>query len=54
MEREFVSEPIYNGKLLKTKIKSYDGEATVSYDKEMPNAGSKHIYLAVVTIDSVL
>ena len=47
-------EPVYNKKLLKTKIKSYGEEATDFHDKEMFKASSNHICLAVITIDSAL
>ena len=40
IKRESDSEPVYNKKLLKTKIKSYSDEATDFHDKEIPKVGS--------------
>ena len=54
IEKEFDSEPVYNKKLLKTKIKSYSDEAADFHNKEIPKAGSDCTCLAVITIDSVL
>ena len=39
---------------LLNNVKSYDGEATDFYDKEMFKAGSNHICLEGITIDSAL
>ena len=47
-------ETIYNKNFLKTKIRSYHGEATYFYDKGVPKVGSNHTYLAVISFDSVL
>ena len=41
-------------KIFKTKIKCYSDEATDFYNNKIPNAGSDHTYLAVITIDSHL
>ena len=54
IKEEFDSEPIYNKKFLKTKIKSYGDEATHFHDKEIPKEGSEYTCLAVITIDYVL
>ena len=35
---------------MKTKIKSYGYEAKDFHDKDMPKAGSNHIWLAVIKI----
>ena len=35
MKEELESEPIYNKKFLKTKIKSYSDESTDFHDKEI-------------------
>ena len=40
IKKEFDSEPVYNKKTLKTKIKSYGDEATDFYDKEIPKVDS--------------
>ena len=44
-------EPIYNKNLLKTKLRSYGGEATDFHDEEMLQAGSNYICLEVTLID---
>ena len=54
IEKEFDSEPIYNNKYLKTKIKSYSDEDADFYDNEIPKVGCSYTCLAVITIDSVL
>ena len=54
VKKEFGSEPVYNKKFLKTKIKPYGDEVTDFRDKEMPKAGSNYTCLAVTTIDSAL
>ena len=46
-------EPVYNKKILKTKIKSYDDEITDFSDKEILKVGSDYTCLAVIIIDSV-
>ena len=54
MENEFDSEPVYNEKYLKTKIKYYERKfcANVHNDK-WTKEGSKCICLSVTLIDSV-
>lgn len=54
IKKESASEPIYNKKLLKTKIKSYGDEAVDFSDKKMLKVGSNYICLAVILIDFVL
>ena len=54
IKKEFDSEPVYNKKFLKTKMKSYGDESTGFHDKEIPKAGFDHISLAVITINSLL
>ena len=54
IKREFDSKPIYNKRLLKTKIKCYGCEAIDFHDKEVPKAGSNHTCLAAITNDSIL
>ena len=54
LKKEFNSEPVYNKKILKTKKKSYGGEATDFYDNEIPKAGSDCTCLAVITIALLL
>ena len=48
------SEPVYNKKNLKTKIKFHGNEAAKFHDKEVPKAGSNHTCLAVIAIDFAL
>ena len=54
IKKEFDSELVYNKIFLKTKQKSYVDEATDIHEKEMPEAGSNHTCLAVMTIDFAL
>ena len=54
IKKEFDSEPVYNKNYLKTKIKSHGDEITDFYDKKIPNLGSNHTCLAVITLDSAL
>ena len=51
---QFDREPVQNNKFLKDKRKSYDDEATVFHDKEIPKVGSNHACLAVTNLDSAL
>ena len=51
---EFDSEPVYNGKYLKTKIKSYNGKVNTSFDNsKIPKEGSQCIYVSVILTYSV-
>ena len=54
IKKEFDSEPVYNKKSLKTKIKSNGDEATYFHDKKMSKASPNHACLAVITTDSIL
>ena len=54
LEKEFDSEPIYNEKYLKAKIKSYNGKINTSFhDNRIQREGSQFICLSVILIDSV-
>ena len=54
IKKRFVSEPVYNEKYLKTKIKSYERKININfYNDEMPKEGSNFISLSMVLIDSV-
>ena len=53
IREEFDCRPINNKKFLKTKIRSYGGEATDFCNKKMPTLGSSYIYLAVISINFV-
>ena len=52
--KKFNSEPVYNKKILKTKIKFHGNEAVEVHDKDVPKAGSNHTCLAVIAIDFAL
>ena len=54
IKKQVDNKPVYNKKILKTKIRFYTEKATDSYDKEMPKVNSNHACLAVITIDSAL
>ena len=53
MKKEFNSEPIYNKKYLKTKIKSYQRKITNFSNDKMLKEGSQYIFISVILIDSV-
>ena len=52
IKKEFDSEPVFNKKFLKTKIKFHGDEVTDFYDKEIPKIDSNHVCLAVTSLDS--
>ena len=52
IKKVFDSDPVYNKKLLKTKIKIHCNEVTDFYDKEIPDTDSNHTCLAVINLDS--
>ena len=54
IKKVFDSESVYNKEFLKTKIKSYGGEVTDFYDKEIPKMDSNNTSLAVISLDSAL
>ena len=54
IKKELDCEPINNKKFLKTKIRSYGGEAADFHNKERPKAGFKYNCLEVILIDFVL
>ena len=54
IKKEFDSEPVYNEKYVKAKIKSYNGKISTSfYKNKIPKEGSQFICLSVILIDSV-
>ena len=54
IKKEFDSEPAYNEKYLKAKIKYYNGKINTSFHKyKIPKEGSQFICLLVIFIDSV-
>ena len=54
IEKGFDSEPVYNDKYLKTKIKSCEGKINTNFhDDKVPKEGSQYTSLTVILIDSV-
>ena len=54
LKNEFDSEPIYNEKYLKAKVKSYNGKINANVqNNNISREGSKFICLSVLLIDSV-
>ena len=57
LKKEFDSEPIYNKKILKMKIRSHSDEDTDFHNEEIgskPKVGSNYTCLAVVLIGFIL
>ena len=48
MGKEFDSEPVYNKRILKIKIKSSGDEAEDFHNKEIPKVGSNYTFLAII------
>ena len=54
IKKEFDSEPVYNEKYLKAKIKSQNGKINMKFhNNKIPKEGSQCICLSVILIDSV-
>ena len=54
LKKDFDSEPVYNEKYLKAKIKSYNGKISTNFhDNKIPRGGSQLICLSVMLINSV-
>ena len=54
LKKELDSEPVYNEKYLKAKIKSYNGKINTNFhDNRIQREGSQFICLSVILIDSV-
>ena len=54
IKKEFDSEPVYNKKDLKSKIKSYNGKINTNFRRnKIPKEVSQFIYLPVILMDSV-
>ena len=50
----FDSEPVYNEKYLKTKLKYYEGKINTNFHSDrIPKDGSQCIWLSVILIDSI-
>ena len=53
VKKEFDSEPVYNEKCLKTKIKSFNGKINTNFHyNKIPREGSQYIFLSIMFIDS--
>ena len=53
-KKGFYTEPVYNEKYLKTKIKSYEWKTNPHfYNDKIPEEGSRCVCLSVILIDSV-
>ena len=53
VKNEFFSEPLYNGKYLKAKMKSYDLKINIYFNNNIISRdGSEFICLSVILIDS--
>ena len=54
VKKGFDSEPVYNEKSLKAKIKSYERKVNINFHNgKMPKEGSHCVCLSVVLIESV-
>ena len=54
LKKEFDSEPVYNEKYLKAKIKSYNRKINTNFHNyKIPKEGSQFISLSVILIDFV-
>ena len=54
IKKGFSSEPVYNEKYLRTKMKSYEGKISTNFHwDKIPKEGSEYSCLAVTLIDSV-
>ena len=54
LKKGFDSEPVYNEKYLRTKIKSYEGIISTNiHGDKIPKEGSQFICLSAILIDSV-
>ena len=52
--KKFGSEPVYNDKDLKAKVKSYNGKTNTNFhDNKIPKEGCQFICLSVIFIDFV-
>ena len=54
IKKEFDSQPVYNKIFLKIKVKFHVDEVTDFYDKGIPDVGSNHTCLTVMSLDSAL
>ena len=53
LKKEFDSEPVYNEKYLKAKIKSYNGKINTNFhNNKIPKGSSQYICLSVILLHS--
>ena len=53
IDKTFDSDPVYNEKYLKAKIKSYNGKITTNFhNNKIPKEGSQCICLSVLLVNS--
>ena len=52
INKEYYSEPVWNKKILKTKIKSYGDEVPDFYNKQIPKMDSNYTCFIVISLDS--
>ena len=54
LTKKFDSKPVYNGKYLKTKIKSYNGKINTNFhNNKIAKESSQFIYLTLILVDYV-
>ena len=54
LTKKFDSKPVYNGKYLKTKIKSYNGKINTNFhNNKKAKESSQFIYLTLILVDYV-
>ena len=54
IKKEFNSNPVFNEKCIKTKLKHYNGKFNTNFhNNKIPKEGSQCICLSVILIDSV-
>ena len=54
IKKEFDSNPVYNEKYIKAKMKSYNGKTNTNFhNNRIPKEDSQCIFLSITLIDSV-
>ena len=54
LSKKIDSNPVYNEKYIKTKIKSYNGKINTNFhNNKIPKEGSEYICLSVIILDSL-
>ena len=55
IDKKLDSEPIYDGKYIKSKVRLFDGVVFTNFhDSEIPRGNMHYVYFALITIDSVM